>query len=218
MKRTLRQSYWWPRQDHDVENFVKHCSGCQSSDKSLAQAHVPSFCIPTADTPWQKLAIDVTRPFLIAPNCSKFLVVLMDYHTNYPEILMTPTITSQKITDWLEEIFALYGAPDELVSDNGTNFTSEHFTNFLRSYNVLHTRTAVYNPQENGFVERFNRYLKHGYQTFYSSGQPWASGIQALLRNYRSTPPTPEGHSPGELMFGRKIRIPYQVPRPTARP
>ncbi|GFS04856.1 Gypsy retrotransposon integrase-like protein 1 [Elysia marginata] len=99
MKRTLRQSYWWPRQDHDVETFVKHCSGCQSSDKSLAPAHVPSFSIPTPDTPWQKLAIDVTGPFLIAPNCSKFLVVLLDYHTKYPKILMTPTITSQKITD-----------------------------------------------------------------------------------------------------------------------
>ncbi|GFS10302.1 hypothetical protein ElyMa_004805500 [Elysia marginata] len=44
----------------------------------------------------------------------------MDYHTKYPEILMTPTITSQKITDRLEEIFARYGAPDELVSDKMT--------------------------------------------------------------------------------------------------
>ncbi|GFS01138.1 Pol polyprotein [Elysia marginata] len=178
--------------------------------------HVPSFSIPTPDTPWQKFAIDVTGPFIITLSASKFLVVLMDYNTKYPEILMTPTITSQKITDWLN--LARYGAPEELVSDKGTNFTSEHFTDFLRSYNVLHSRTAVYHLQENGFVERFNCYLKYGIQEFYSSGQPWASGIQTLLRNYRSTPLTPDGHSPGELIFGRKIRLPYQIPRPTARP
>ena len=125
---------------------------------------------------------------------------------------MTHTVTSDKLTEWLEEIFARYGAPDELVSDNGSSFTSDKFTAFLSAYNVLHTRTSVYNPQENGCVERFNRHLKTGIQAFNNNAESWKSGVHALLRHYRSTAPTADSKSPGELMFGRQIRLPYEIP------
>ena len=214
MKRQLRRSYWWPGQDKAVETLVKHCAGCQQSDKSVAPTKVPTTTIPLPDKPWQKLAIDVTGPFLIAPQSSRFLVVLIDYHSKYPEVLMSSSVTSQKIIDWLTELFARYGAPDELVSDNGPQFVSESFTSFLRSYNVLHTRTSVYNPQENGCVERFNKYLKYGIQAFHSNSESWSTSIFSLLRNYRATPPTPDSKSPGELMFSRAMRLPYEIPRP----
>ncbi|GFO38083.1 Pol polyprotein [Plakobranchus ocellatus] len=212
MKRKLRQSYWWPGQDKDIENFVKHCAGCQLSDKSLAPANVSATSIPLLESPCQKVAIDVTGPFLIAPQSSKFLVVLIDYKSKFPEILMSSNVRSSTIIGWLDEVFSRFGTPDELVSDNGPQFTSMEFTNFLQKYNIHHTHTAVYNPQENGCVERFNQYLKHGIQAFHASGEAWASGIQALLHNYRATAATPQGRSPGEVMFHRPLRLPFQIP------
>ncbi|GFO47389.1 Zf-h2c2 and rve domain containing protein [Plakobranchus ocellatus] len=146
IKRKLRQSYWWPGQDKDIENFVKHCAGCQLSDKSLAPANVSATSIPLPESPWQKVAIDVTGPFLIAPQSSKFLMVLIDYKSKFPEILMA------------------------------------------------------------------SNYLKHGIQAFHASGEAWASGIQALLRNYRATAATPQGRSPDEVMFHRPLRLPFQIP------
>ncbi|GFO49293.1 integrase core domain protein [Plakobranchus ocellatus] len=211
MKRKLRQSYWWPGQDKDIENFVKHCAGCQLSDKSLAPANVSPNSIPLPESSWQKVAIDVTGPFLIAPQSSKFLVVLIDYKSKFPEILMASKVRSLTIIGWLDEIFSRFGASDELVSDNGPQFISMEFTNFLQKYNIHHTLTAVYNPQENGCVERFNQYLKHGIQAFHASGEAWASGIQALLLNYRATAATPPGRSPGEVMFHRSLRLPFQI-------
>ncbi|GFO35121.1 hypothetical protein PoB_006162600 [Plakobranchus ocellatus] len=59
-------------------------------------------------------------------------------------------------------------------------------------------------------VKRFNQYLKHGIQAFHTSGKALASGIQALLRNYRSTAATPHGRIPGEVMFNRPLRLPFQ--------
>ncbi|GFN96940.1 Pol polyprotein [Plakobranchus ocellatus] len=212
MKRKLRQSYWWPGQDKNIENFVKHCAGCQLSDKSLAPANVSATSIPLPESPWQKVAIDVTGPFLIASQSSKFLVVLIDYKSKFPEILMASNVRSSTIIGWLDEVFSRFGAPDELVSDNGPQFTSMEFTNFLQKYNIHHTLTAVYNRQENGCVERFNQYLTHGVQAFHASGEAWASGIQALLRNYRATAASPQGRSPGEIMFHRPLRLPFQIP------
>ena len=215
MKRKIRETYWWPGQDTSVEHHVKHCVGCQRSDKSLAPSPVPTNSIPVPDTPWKKLAIDICGPFLIAPQSSKFIVVLMDYHSKFPEVLLTGSVTSSKIIKWLDEIFSRYGAPDSMISDNGPQFTSQEFTNFLMSYNVLHLRTAVYNPQGNGCVERFNRHLKTGIQAFHAQGVEWSAGVQAIIRNYRATSLTPNSKSPAELLFGRKIRLPFEVVRKT---
>ncbi|GFN73691.1 transposon tf2-6 polyprotein [Plakobranchus ocellatus] len=52
----------------------------------------------------------------------------------------------------------------------------------------------------------------HGIQSFHASGEAWASGIQALLRNYRATAATPHGRSLCEVMFNRPPRLPFQIP------
>ncbi|GFR72931.1 retrovirus-related Pol polyprotein from transposon 297 [Elysia marginata] len=126
-----------------------------------------------------EVAIDVTGPFLIAPQLSKFLVVVIDYKSKFPEVLMFPPITSWKVIKWLDKVFSRFGAPNELVNDDAAQFTSAEFDSFLKKYNVRHTLTAVYNPQENGCV-----------QAFHANRVGWAPGIQALPLNYRETAAT----------------------------
>ena len=162
MKRKLRESYWWPGQDKEIEHFVKICSPCQDSAKSAPKLHIPPQRIDLPEKPWQKVAIDITGPFSTAPTHQRFIVVLIDYFSSFPEILCTNDITSGRIIKWFKEVFARYGNPDRLVSDNGPQFDSGEFSDFLRSRDIFHERTPVYHPQQNGLVEVFNRYLKHG--------------------------------------------------------
>ena len=63
---------------------------------------------------------------------------------------MTSTVNIQK----LEEIFAQHGHLDMLVSDNGTNFASEEFAEFLRSNGIIHEKIDPYHPSSNGLAER----------------------------------------------------------------
>lgn len=220
MKRQLRRTYWWLGQDQDVENFVKYCKACQDSEKAHKRAEVTEPPSNTNDgKPWSKVAIDVTGPFATAPYHQRFIVVVIDYHSKYPEVLLTGNMTSSTIIRWLKEVFARYGNPDILVSDNGTNFTSTEFSRFLRSRDILHWRTPNYDPQRNGLVEVFNRYLKYGIQTFAAARKQFAEGINELLANFRSTAPMPNGESPAKLLFGRDMRMNYEprriLPMPT---
>ena len=213
MKRQLRRAYWWPGQDKAVEEFVRRCTACQQSDKSVAPSRVPTAKVPTPTKPWRKLAIDIAGPYAVAPFSERFVVVLMDYHSKYPEILVTGNITSEAIIKWLDEIFSRYGLPDEIVSDNGKQFVSHEMSRYLEVNNVRHTRTPVYCPQQNGLVERFNRYVKTHVEAFVADNTPWRAGINALLRNFRATPSSAEGKSPAEIMFGRSMRLPHEMPR-----
>ena len=210
MKRQLRQHYWWPGMDKQIEHFVKKCVPCNDSEKShkpTKQAHQHT---PVPDKPWTKVAIDITGPFANAPQHQRFIVVLIDYTTAFPEALLTGDITSHRIIKWLKTIFGRFGNPSVLVSDNGPSFKSDEFSQFLKSRDILHHPVPVYNPERNGKVEAFNRYLKYGIQTFEAAHTKFDEGIEELLFSYRATPLTPTGDSPAKKLLGHDIRTNYQ--------
>ena len=213
MKIKLRQSYWWPTMNSDAEFAVRHCQAWQSSQKSSPKPPTEIKPPETSLEPWEKIAIDITGPFENAPSDKKFIVALIDYYSNFPEILCTSTITSSRIIQWLKEIFARYGNPTTLVSDNGPQFVSTEFENFLNHRGIRHHRTANYNPQENGKVEVFNRTLKFGVQAFMSAGTSWIDGLNELLAQFRSTPSQASASSPAELFLGRQPRADFELPR-----
>lgn len=43
---------------------------------------------------------------------------------------------------------------DVSITDNGSNFTSEYFKNFLEQNGIRYSRTAPYHPASNGLAER----------------------------------------------------------------
>ena len=67
---------------------------------------------------------------------------------------ITSTIASKTI-NVLHGVFAIYGLPDQIVSDNGLQFIADEFQMFLKSNGVKHIRSAPYHPATNGAVERF---------------------------------------------------------------
>ena len=145
-------------------------------------------------------AVDITGPFWNG----RYLIVALDSATNYPVILDTTSTTSQTIIRWMQELFALYRNPDAVLTDNRRQFISKEFQDFLKSRDIHHYTSVVYNPQENGQVEGFNRYLKHGVQTFDDSTS-WTEGIQQLLKAYRMTPKGDDGQSPASLFLGHEV-------------
>ncbi len=56
--------------------------------------------------------------------------------------------------------------------DNGPQFVSAEFQLFLEEQGVKPLMASVFNPQENGLVERWNWMLKYGVQAFCASDQP----------------------------------------------
>ena len=60
------------------------------------------------------------------------------------------SIKSSKTIEVLRNLFASYGLPDELISDNGTQFISKELEQFLRRNGVKHRFSPPYNPATNG--------------------------------------------------------------------
>ena len=68
--------------------------------------------------------------------------------------------TTEKTLEVLRSLFASYGLPEQLVSDNGPQFTAELFQEFCKQNGVKHIRCSPYHLASNGLAERFVRTFK----------------------------------------------------------
>ena len=84
----------------------------------------------------------------------------MDFATRYPEAIPVRTIESAVIAEELMTIFSRVGMPRELLSDQGTNFTSELMKELYKGLGIKKLQSSPYHPEWNGLVERFNGTLK----------------------------------------------------------
>ena len=104
------------------------------------------------------------------------------------------------------EVFANYGLPEELVSDNGPQFCSDLFTNFLNKNGIKHLRSAPFHPATNGEAERFLQTFKTSMKRRRATPHNVETEISKFLMSYRTTEHRITGNTPSYLFYGRNIR------------
>jgi len=152
--------------------------------------------------PWQDCAINILGPLPTGEN----IFVIVDYYSRYFEAVIMKTVTSAAIVRVLEGIFGRLGLPYSLRSDNGSQFVSDAFQNFLLDNGVEHRRITPLAPWQNGECERQNRTLMKAIRIVHSEGKDWWRELTKFLIAHRSTPHSSTGAMPFFLMYGREMR------------
>ena len=92
-----------------------------------------------------------------------FLVAINAY-SKWPEVVEMSTgasgVSAARTIEELRRIFTIHGLPQQLVSDNGPQFVSDQFAQFLKQNGIKHFRSSPYHPSTNGLSERFIQTLK----------------------------------------------------------
>ena len=199
MKALARSFVWWPGIDQDVESVAMKCSGCQQVQNEPARSPLHLWEWPPS--PWQRIHVDFAGPFM----GTNFLVVV-DACSKWPEVFtMNSTTTNQTITV-LRELFARTGVPEQLVSDNGPQFTSEDFQTFLRNNGIRHITSAPWHPATNGQAERFVQTLKQGLKAMNDDHINLHQKLCNLLFAYRNATHATTNQTPAMLFLGRRLR------------
>ena len=126
------------------------------------------------------------------------------------------SIDAAQVAEELLQLFARVGVPDEILTDQGSNFTSHLLTEIYKMLHVHPIRTTPYHPQTDGLVERFNKTLKSMLRKAVTKeGKDWDKLIPYLLFAYREVPQASTGFSPFELLYGRAVKGPLDIIRDT---
>lgn len=62
-KQSLKELYWWPQMDTQVETLIKDCTTCRHNDKSVVTRNAPLHPVPLPAAAWEKVSIDIVGPF-----------------------------------------------------------------------------------------------------------------------------------------------------------
>ena len=146
--------------------------------------------------PWQYIASD-----LFEINGKQYLLTV-DRYTKYPLVDYMPNpVSSHAVTEKMKTYCAMFGRPDEIMTDGGPQYSGKQFKEFTKNWGICHTMNSPHYPRSNGFIERHVRHVKPIIRKTIRNGED----IQLTLLNLRATPIDTGLPSPAEMIFGRPI-------------
>ena len=143
---------------------------------------------------------------LCGPVPGKMHFLAVDAHSKWPVIFEMSQTTADKIIALLRHLFALYGVPDRIVSDNGPQFVTEDFAVFMKSNGAKHLQCSPYHSASNGAVEKFVKTFKQAMRASQQDGLTPQHQLENFLLTYLSTPHATTNVAPCDLFLGRRIR------------
>ena len=172
--------------------------------------------LPVIDVPFKRIAMDIVGPLPRSKSGNRYILVLCDYATRYPEATSLRSIDAEHVAEQLIKLFAQVGIPEEILTDQGANFTSQLLSELYRMLHIHPIRTTPYHLQTDGLVKRFNRTLKSMLRkAVIGGGKDWDKKLPYLLFAYREVPQASTGFLPFELLYGRPVHGPLDVLRQT---
>lgn len=182
---------------------------CDMSDGTKAPNQVPLHPWEFPGQCWKRLHVDFAGPFL-----GHTFLIIIDTHSKWLEVCRMPNLTSQATVTRLKRLFAAYGLPEHIVTDNGTQFMSEEFRGIMQQNGIRHSTSTPGHPATNGLAERYVQTYKSGMKKRAHSTTDLEERISLFLMQYRTTPNFTTGQSPVDLFLNRHVRTRLDFLRP----
>lgn len=194
MKRRARESVYWPGINAEIKNVSEKCENCIRNLPSHAPEPIQPRDIPSR--PWDKIGSDLFE------YASQHYLIITDYTSFFPEVWMLGRdSTAPQVINKLKESFARFGVPQEVVSDNGSQYRSKLFEEFSKVWGFKWNPSSSRYPQSNGKAEAAVKAVKAIIKKCKGDIEQCRKGLLA----FRNTP-LANGLSPAEILFGRKLR------------
>ena len=214
-KQLLCNKYWFPQMSTLIDETCDKCYECKVATKEGKAEPIKPTSIP--QTAWHTVEMDFGGPF---PD-GHYNMVIIDTRTRYPVVENVASTSFKSIQEPMKHIFATYGVPQKIISDNGPPFNSTEFADFATQEGFRHHRVTPLHPRANGTVEAFMKMLNKTERISNLQGKSATEkrmAIQDMLIAYRSTPHPATGVAPYEAMLYRSIRTKLDYVEPRRKP
>lgn len=204
----VREKYYWPRWQGDVRNYVRSCKKCQeykvSQEKPAGQMHFRDH-----KGPWYAISADIVGPLPRSRKGNRYILAFQDLYSKWTELSPMGSASAKNVAVRFKElILCRYGAPETVITDNGTQFVSKLFKDLTLEWGIKNTYTAPYSPQSNP-VERQNRVIKTMIAQFVGDDhRSWDVHLSELQYAMNTAQHDSTSYTPAILCYGRELKHP----------
>ena len=206
-ERIKRFIYCSKLRDH-VRRIVNECQICKAA-KPDYKRKTPLGEYPEAHKPFQRIHADLIGPLPNAPCNFKYILVIID---SFSHFIITEPIT-KKDSARICRIFQIrlldnLVSPELIVTDSGSEFTSNEFQNFCTENKIKHHICAPYHKESNGLVERANLQIELGLRcSIIEQGNSWSKHLQNVTEALNNSIHSNVPYSPNEILNNLKERL-----------
>ena len=195
---TSKHVIYWPGMNGQIEDMIRRCKIClQYRNKPPKE---PMTIHPLLNGPWKKVASDVFELH------SKHYIILVDYYSNFFEVEPLDSLNIPAVIKFMMGNIARYSLFEELIRDNGLQYSSSEVAAFMKNYGIQHTTSSPLYPQSNGLIKKAVQTIKMTLKKCKEAGE---DRYLALL-DLRNTPRDQNIGSPAQSLMGRctKTQLP----------
>ena len=204
----ISELFYWPCWRKIVSNFISQCITCEKFKPSKVDTRAYLQPIVT-QRPWELIEIDFVGPMPETVQGNKYILSVVDHFSKYAVAYATPRQDSKTVVDCLTKLFAEFGIPTRILSDQGRSFISQEFLHFCTLWGVKKATSTSYHPQTQGLVERFNGTVIQILKKYvYMTQDMWDERLPFATYAYNTTVQRTNEVTPFEVIFGRKPAVP----------
>ena len=209
----VRRRAYWTAWRTDTELYCKCCVACNQYHRGAVprQAPLQKMRVGWPSERWQ---IDLTGPHVPVRGL-KYIMTAMDSFTKYVVAVPIRDKTAISVARaFVQHVVLKFGTPCSVLSDLGTEFQNELWTELCRLLNIQRLKTTAYSPSTNGGIER--RTKRHSMNSMLGKvvdarQKDWPDHLPYVVVAYNSTVHDATSFSPNFLTFGRELPMAVDI-------
>ena len=211
-RRLWDKGFWWPEMRKQIQVEIMKCDAC-SRFVVHREGFKPAEFI-TADGPWHHIQIDCQTHLPRSPEGYTTLLSFVDVFSGFCLLYPLSSHTAHAVAQKLWSAVSLFGFPQIVQSDNGTEFTGKVIKELMTLSQIDHRFIAAYNPRADGKVERtFGMVNDIAKKLLQGANNLWPLFVEAVQSHINSHISSLTKSTPFALMFGRDPQLPTSFPR-----
>ena len=145
----------------DVQNYVSSCTICGRNKIRRHKPYGKTHPLPVPNKPWEIIGVDFIVSLPSSQNCTCIMVVA-DHLTKMIHLVPCSDVPTADLTAkmLLFNIFRYHGFPRIIISDHGSQFSSEFWTSLCSALNAKLRLATAHHQQSNDQVERANSIIE----------------------------------------------------------
>ena len=196
-----------------------HCAECVLQNQGNSAAEFGHFSTP--DMPMELICMDLVGPISpVTSHGNKFILTCIDMLTGFTMAIPIRDKMADTICDaYRSHIYCTFGGSSRILTDNGTEFKNDQFTELCKQLDIKRVYSPVYTPEANGRLEAWHRFFKACVaKHIQGSAAEWDEVVPLAVAAYNFFPCQSSAESPFVLMFGRDPVTPFaKLLEPTPR-
>ncbi|WVZ49976.1 hypothetical protein U9M48_001282, partial [Paspalum notatum var. saurae] len=197
----------------DVANHVAQCDVCQQVKADHQKSAGLLQPLPTPTWKWDEVGMDFVTGLPKTKRGNDAIWVIVDRLTKTAHFIpVRTTHGGAKLAQlYIENVVRLHGIPSRIVSDRGTQFTSNFWKSLHEALGTNLDFSSAYHPQTDGQTERVNQVMEDMLRAcVLTYGKDWESSLPYAEFSYNNGYQASLGMAPFEALYGRKR--PRRVP------